>query len=102
MIRAIVPGVIRLEPAHLRAARFLLGWTMRDLARASLVGETTIRRFEKYGEPPLRERTQRDLLQALSAAGVDFIPGAPAELSITCRDGMTLKLRGDTQSNEQD
>ncbi|MCA9661435.1 MAG: hypothetical protein KC486_24055 [Myxococcales bacterium] len=80
-----------LKPEHLRWARHLLGWTVRDLSNASLVGETTIRRFEIHGEQ-LRERTLLNLKEALERAGIEFTEGKPGPTSIRCEDGMTLTL----------
>ena len=80
-----------LKPAHIRAARFLLGWTAGQLAEASMVGESTIRRFETQGGR-LHARTERDLRRALTDAGVEFEQREAGVSSVTCDDGVTLTL----------
>jgi len=58
----------------IRAARALLRWSAEDLARASTLGVTTIRRAE-LTEAQTSMTTANDLAvrRALEAAGVDFI-----------------------------
>ena len=58
-----------LTSAQLRAGRALIRWSAEDLARASAVGLTTIRRAE------LTDSETNDLAvrRALEAAGVEFI-----------------------------
>jgi ribosome-binding protein aMBF1 (putative translation factor) len=56
-----------------RAARGLLGWSQGDLARASSVSEKSIADFERQARVPY-DRTVRDLMTAMEAAGVEFIP----------------------------
>lgn len=58
---------------HLRAARALLDWSMMDLAQASGLSHSTVRRLEEDGE----HRGSRSRLQAASTlrrAGIRFIP----------------------------
>lgn len=60
---------------QIRAARALLRWSAADLAKASGVGESTIRRMETAtGVPPASARGLAALQRALEGAGVDFIP----------------------------
>jgi len=58
----------------IRAARALLRWSAEDLARASTLGVTTIRRAE-LTEAQTSMTTANDLAvrRALEAAGVEFI-----------------------------
>ena len=59
---------------QVKAARALLGWSQADLAERSGVSEPTVARLESAtGELGGRESTARMILDALSAAGVDFI-----------------------------
>ena len=60
----------------IRAARALLRWSAEDLARASTLGVTTIRRAE-LTEAQTSMTTANDLAvrRALEAAGVEFIDG---------------------------
>jgi transcriptional regulator with XRE-family HTH domain len=85
---------VELTPEQLRAARFLLNWTIRDLAEASLVGARTITRFER-GKAMLRQRTQLDLTRALNAAGVTIELGEPGEALIKLHDGSVVKKVAD-------
>ena len=65
--------------AQIRAARALIGWTAKDLAGASKVGITTIRKIEvQEGLARAQERTIEDIRRAFEAAGVEFI-GTPNE-----------------------
>ena len=61
-------------PAQLRAARGLLGWSQSQLAEASGVGLSTIRRMEG-SDGPLRGTAENvwKVQQALEDAGVIFI-----------------------------
>lgn len=59
--------------ATFRAARYLLGWSMRALADSSGVGLGPIRRFEQEGK--WSNLCLNALLRTLKAAGVEFIPG---------------------------
>ncbi|OAS27475.1 hypothetical protein A5481_01430 [Methylobacterium platani] len=57
--------------AHLRAARGLLDWSMADLAAASGLSLSTIRRLEEGGEGPAA-RSRGAALAALRRAGIGF------------------------------
>lgn len=61
-----------LSPAQCRAARGLLAWSQGDLSRAAAVSEKTVADFEREARRPY-DRTLRDLVTALEAAGVEFI-----------------------------
>ena len=65
-----------LTSAQIRAARALLRWSAEDLARASTLGVTTIRRAE-LTEDQTSMTAANDLAvrRALEAAGVEFIDG---------------------------
>jgi proteasome assembly chaperone (PAC2) family protein len=63
-----------LTSAQIRAARALIRWSAEDLARASAVGVTTIRRAELTEEATsLTAANDRSLRRALEDAGVEFI-----------------------------
>ena len=63
-----------LTSAQIRAARALIRWSAEDLARASAVGLTTIRRAELAEEATsLTAANDRSLRRALEDAGVEFI-----------------------------
>ena len=59
------------EGRHLRAARNLLGWTMMDLAQASGLSFSTVRRLEEDGESTAA-RSRHRAVAALRAAGILF------------------------------
>ena len=63
-----------LTSAQIRAARALLRWSAEDLARASTLGVTTIRRAE-LAERETSMTTVNDsaVRRTLEAAGVEFI-----------------------------
>jgi hypothetical protein len=63
-----------LASAQIRAARALIRWSAEDLARASVVGVTTIRRAELTdSETSLTAANDLAIRRALEAAGVEFI-----------------------------
>ena len=68
-----------LVSAQIRAARALIRWSAEDLARASAVGLTTIRRAELTdAETSLTAANDRAIRRALEEVGIEFI-GAPAD-----------------------
>lgn len=63
-----------LVSAQIRAARALLRWSAEDLARASAVGLTTIRRAElTHQQTSLTAANDLAIRRALEEAGVEFI-----------------------------
>jgi transcriptional regulator with XRE-family HTH domain len=73
--------------AQLRAARSLLRWSAEDLARASSVGLTTIRRAElTESATSLTAANDRALRQALEQAGVEFIDENGGGAGVRLRD----------------
>ncbi|MDR7038877.1 MULTISPECIES: PAS domain-containing protein [Methylobacterium] len=60
-----------IEGYHLRAARGLLDWSMTDLANASNLSFSTIRRLEENAEGPAN-RSRRAVISALREAGIRF------------------------------
>ncbi|KMO21907.1 hypothetical protein SQ03_02030 [Methylobacterium platani JCM 14648] len=59
------------EGCHLRAARGLLDWTLNDLAKASGLSLSTVRRLEEDSEGPA-SRSRPHVLAALRQAGIVF------------------------------
>lgn len=86
----------RMTPAQSKAARQLLGWTSRDLAREAGVSPTTVLSFER-GAPSVRDRTIREIKEALIAAGIEFRgepgPGEGKYVGIEIDDGTIVRLR---------
>jgi transcriptional regulator with XRE-family HTH domain len=74
---------------QIRAAKALLRWSGEDLAAASGVSLSSIRRAEAgYGVPQAQSmRTVLAIKEALEAAGVEFV-GAPSDCP-----GVRLKTR---------
>ena len=65
---------IALVSAQIRAARALIRWSAEDLARASAVSVTTVRRAElTEEETSLTMANDLSIRRALEGAGVDFI-----------------------------
>jgi transcriptional regulator with XRE-family HTH domain len=63
--------------AQLRAARSAVGWTVRELAKRSAVGEATIKRYEASPSvPKSRKGNLQAIMLAYESAGIEFI-GAP-------------------------
>jgi hypothetical protein len=65
---------MKLTPGQIRAARGLIRWSAEDLAQASALGITTIRRAELAElETSLTAANDLAVRRALEAAGVEFI-----------------------------
>jgi transcriptional regulator with XRE-family HTH domain len=65
-------GMMTLTPETSRAARGLLNWTSRQLARAANIGEATVQRYER-GDVATNPVTVLAIQRALEDAGVDLI-----------------------------
>lgn len=61
-----------MTPEQSRAARSLLGWSVRDLAGSAGVGVNTVSRFENSGDA--MHSTVMKLCGTMESAGVVFIP----------------------------
>lgn len=64
-----------LHPAHIRAARALLGWKQVELARKSKVGLATIQRLEQGPDGPVMAHvaTVVRITDCLAKAGIQFL-----------------------------
>jgi transcriptional regulator with XRE-family HTH domain len=64
--------ISQVTPSQVRAARGLLGWTVRDLAKAADIHHNTINNFEtgRYAGKP---ETLAAMREALDKAGVQFL-----------------------------
>ena len=61
--------------AQIRAARALIRWSAKELARAASVGVATVSRAEvEDGYPTTTNANLRAMQVALEAAGIEFIP----------------------------
>ena len=63
-----------MTPAQCRAARAFLDWSQQRLASAAGIGVVTVRQFEGGGAA-LRNATVEALMNALEAAGIEFLAG---------------------------
>lgn len=63
----------RLRPEASRAARGILGWTVRDLMRAAAVSPNTVTALESGAK--VRAETEAKLVAAFEAAGVEILNG---------------------------
>lgn len=74
----------------IRAARELLRWDQKELAKRAKVGLATLRRFES-GSKINPDRVEA-ILDALRTAGVAFF--GPESPEIACREGVALTTAG--------
>ena len=65
--------MIGLLPAQIRAARAMLNWSMADLAKASMVSISTIKRLEQAQPHLVRDSTLVAIQNALETAGIVFL-----------------------------
>jgi len=66
--------LILISGRHLRAARALLGWTQKDLAKRGKVALGTLRKMEDSDGPvDARTETLIRVMTALEKAGVEFL-----------------------------
>ena len=61
-----------ISPNQCKAARALLGWTQEQLAVTAGIGISTVREFELGQRKPIA-RNRQAILDAFSAAGIEFI-----------------------------
>jgi len=62
--------------AQVRAARAMLGWTTRDLARRAIVSIATVQLIENAGGTSSASREALAAVQAtLQAEGIEFLEG---------------------------
>lgn len=85
-----------MSPEQCKAARFLLGWTQRELAEKSEVTQLTVHRFET-GQSRLQRTTKKALKSTLQEAGIRFLEsaGEPGEPRVILRDGSGVALGGE-------
>ena len=77
-----------LTSAQIRAARALIRWSAQELAGASSVGVTTIRRAElTQSETKLTRANDQAIRRALEAAGVEFIDAEGGGPGVRLRSG---------------
>lgn len=81
-----------MSPGQCKAARFLLGWTQRDLSTASDVSHMTVMRFEQGHS--VRKAMLRAIAQSLADAGIQFHAeaGQRGVPRVTLEDGTGVSL----------
>jgi ribosome-binding protein aMBF1 (putative translation factor) len=68
------PYQVKLTPGQIKAARALIGWSAEELAQATALGITTIRRAElAEAETTLTVANDLAVRRALETAGIEFI-----------------------------
>jgi transcriptional regulator with XRE-family HTH domain len=83
-----------LTSAQIRSARALIRWSAEDLARASSVGLTTIRRAElTENETSMTIANDLAIRRALEAAGVEFIDENGGGPGVRLRKGQHTKRK---------
>ncbi|MCJ2091937.1 PAS domain-containing protein [Methylobacterium sp. J-072] len=65
----------------IRGARAVIGWSIQDLAEASGVSGSSVRRMEEFGESP-RPRIRQAVRQALEGAGIRFVATGTDQVAI--------------------
>ena len=79
-----------LKPAQVGAARYLLGWSQTDLARAANVSRWTVTHFENATRPP--HRSVREALRlALEAAGIEFLYAKDGSYGVIITDATVTR-----------
>jgi GAF domain-containing protein len=74
-----------LTDAQIRAGRALLNWSVRELAEASGVSSTTIKRIEANGSDTVRKANVDAIRHALEEQGIDFTASADDRVSLSIR-----------------
>jgi transcriptional regulator with XRE-family HTH domain len=75
LINSKSDDVNEITGAQVRAARALLRWSAKDLAKEAGVGVATVSRAEvEDGATSLTSANLRAIRQALESAGIEFIP----------------------------
>jgi transcriptional regulator with XRE-family HTH domain len=83
-------SILEVSVRQLKAGRALLAWSQERLAEASGISIPTVKRLEaEDGELGGRQETASRLIQAMEAAGVEFIP----EHGTGAGDGAGVRLR---------
>ena len=73
-----------ISPNQCKAARALLGWTQEQLAVTAGIGISTVREFELGQRKPIA-RNRQAILDAFSAAGIEFIDENGGGLGVRLR-----------------
>ncbi|WP_438618746.1 helix-turn-helix domain-containing protein [Oryzifoliimicrobium ureilyticus] len=75
MINSKSHEFMKITGTQLRAARAMIHWSAKDLARAAGIGVATVSRAEvEDGVPSVTSANLRAMQLALEAVGIEFIP----------------------------
>jgi len=83
-----------IEPAQVRAARALIGWTQGELADAADVPLSIVDRFETGQPDSIPGEAVVKLKTALESAGVVFIPKNGGGAGVRLRKGREAEYLG--------
>jgi transcriptional regulator with XRE-family HTH domain len=83
-----------IEPAQVRAARALIGWTQGELADAADVPRSIVDRFETGQPDSIPAEAVVKLKTALESAGVVFIPKNGGGAGVRLRKGREAQYLG--------
>ena len=78
-----------LTSEQIRAGRALLNWSVRELADASGISATTIKRIEAHGSDTVRKISIDAIRRAMEDRGVEFTASADAKVGLS----ITLKCK---------
>jgi transcriptional regulator with XRE-family HTH domain len=82
------------EPAQVRAARALIGWSQPQLAAAAGVPVSTVERFETGQPDGVAAEAVAKMRAALESAGVAFIPKNGGGAGVRLREGREAEYLG--------
>jgi transcriptional regulator with XRE-family HTH domain len=82
------------EPAQVRAARALIGWSQAELASAAGLTLSEIDRFETGAPDSVSAATIEKMRAALESAGVAFIPKNGGGAGVRLRKGRQAEYLG--------
>jgi transcriptional regulator with XRE-family HTH domain len=83
---------------QIQAARTLLGWSVRDLARRTGLEIARIQELESPARVPNRRRIDLALIQTiLEEAGIEFIDSVGVQFRPAGLEDMAVPVRADSQ-----
>jgi transcriptional regulator with XRE-family HTH domain len=83
-----------IEPAQVRAARALIGWSQTELASAAGLALSIVDRFETGQPDGIHSEAVDKMRAALESAGVAFIPKNGGGAGVRLRKGREAKYLG--------
>lgn len=74
-----------LTSAQIRAGRAMLNWSVRELAEASGISPTTIKRIEAHGSDTVRKGNVDAIKRAMEDQGIEFTASPDAKVGLMSR-----------------